>query len=76
MQVTLELETLSILSGDEKIALEDYVDICMFRRRKQFNEWIVHGKVEIDLELNDLMILAKSFIVEVCSDGIALKNTN
>ena len=76
MKVILELGTLSILSGDEKRALECYVDARLFRQRKQFDEWLVSGQVTVDIDLNDLMILADHFIVEVCSDGVALKNTD
>ena len=76
MKVTLELSTLSILNGYEKRALEDYVDTRMFRQRKQFDEWLVSGQVTVDIDLGDLMILADHFIVEVCNDGVALKNTD
>ena len=75
MRVTLALDTLGILSGIEKRTLEDYVDLSNFTKRKQYDEYIVHGEVKADLELADLMVLAEKFTIEVCSDGIALKNT-
>jgi len=76
MKVTLELDQLSILDGNEKRALEDYVDPRRFKQRKQLDEWIVGGQVKVDVDVGDLMILSEKFIVEVCSDGVALKNTD
>ena len=76
MKVTLELDQLSILDGNEKRALEDYVDLRRFKQRKQLDEWVVGGQVKVDVDVGDLMILSEKFIVEVCSDGVALKNTD
>ena len=66
----LELGSLGIVDGDSKRKLENYVNPQFFRQRKTYDEYYIDvTNVEIDLDFNDLTILAEDFIVKVLHDG-------
>jgi len=66
----LELGSLEIVDGDSKRKLENYVNPQFFRQRKTYDEYYIDvTNVEIDLDFNDLTILAEDFIVKVLHDG-------
>ena len=72
--VIMNLE-LGIISGDQKRALECYVDSRFFVRRKSYDEYYVEVEiVEFRHGVNDLMILAEDFDVSINSNSITLKN--
>ena len=73
MKVRLELGSLGIISGEQRRALECYIDARAFRQRKSFDEYYIDlTNVELGLDLRDLMILAERFKVIVLKDAIII----
>lgn len=73
MRARLELGSLGIISGEQRKALECYIDARSFRKRKSFDEYYVDlTNVELELDLRDLMILAERFKVVVLEDAIII----
>jgi hypothetical protein len=70
----LIFEGLGIISSEMKRALEDYVDVRVFRQRKAYDEYYIDiQEVDFDLDINDLLILADHFEVQVGRDCVYLK---
>ena len=66
----------SIICGDDKRVLEEYVDSRNFTQRKSYDEYyIVNNNVEINLDLGLLMILAEHFKVTVLADEVEIAET-
>jgi len=66
---------LGIISGDQKRALECYVDSRFFKQRKSYDEYYVEiDTVVFNHGINDLMILAEEFSVVITSNFIYLKD--
>ncbi len=77
MKARLELGVLGIISGEQRRALECYIDARAFRQRKSFDEYYVDlTNVELELDLRDLMILAERFKVIVLEDAIIIANNH
>ena len=77
MKTRLELGTLGIISGEQKRALECYVDVRAFRQRKTFDEYYVDlTNFERVLDLRDLMILAERFKIIVLEDAVIVTDTD
>ena len=73
MKVRLELGTLGIITGKERRVLECYVDSRLFRQRKTFDEYYVDAtNFEVDVDLQDLMILADNFKIIVLGDSVLI----
>lgn len=73
MKVRLELGNLGIISGEQKRALECYVDARAFSQRKSYDEYYVDLiNFECVLDLRDLMILAESFEIIVTEDSVII----
>ena len=73
MKVRLEIGSIGIIGGDDKRALECYVDTRMFRQRKSYDEYYIDcTNIEVDIDLNDLMILGEDFKVVVLSDSVII----
>ncbi len=71
--IRLELGSLGILSGEQKRALEAYIDSRIFTQRKQFDEYTVDTTNQYAaLDLGDLRILAEEFKVLVLEDSVLL----
>ena len=75
MERRLEL-VLGIISGDQKRALECYVDARDFRQRKTYDEYYVDvtSCTHDNIEINDLTILAELFKVLVLDDCILISD--
>ena len=77
MKTRLELGTLGIISGEQRRALECYVDSRAFRQRKTYDEYYVDlTNFERVLDLRDLMILAERFKIIVLEDAVIVTNTD
>jgi len=74
MKDTIKIEfSLSIITGDEKRLLEDYVDSRYFVQRKSYDEYYVKCQIDsLNVDLTDLMILAKQFRVEVLPMSVVI----
>lgn len=75
MKARLELGALGIISGEQRKALECYIDARAFRQRKSFDEYYIdltNVELELELDLMDLMILAERFKVIVLEDAIII----
>lgn len=72
----IDLDMLSIMSGDEKRALENYVDCRLFRQRKSYDEYTIGNQYVYleDLDVVDLMIIAENFKVTVYPNAISLEH--
>ena len=71
--IRLELGSLGILSGEQKRALEAYIDPRSFTQRKQFDEYTVDTTNQYaSLDLGDLRILAEEFKVLVLEDSVLI----
>ena len=65
-----------LLTGEQKRALECYVDARCFRQRKSYDEYYVDtDPVAISLRLQDLYVLAEEFTIEVGPDAVYLRST-
>ena len=74
MRTNLVLK-IGIIEGDDKRALENYVDSRFFRQRKQYDEYYIDvDDVDLKLDVNDLRILADNFKVQVFSDYVELSS--
>ena len=77
MTTRLELGRLGIISGEQKRALECYVDARAFRQRKTFDEYYVDlTNFERVIDLRDLMILAERFKIIVLEDAVIVTDTD
>ena len=77
MKTRLELGSLGIISGEQKRALECYVDARAFRQRKTFDEYYVDfTNFERVIDLRDLMILAERFKIIVLEDAVIVTDTD
>ena len=66
---------LGIISGDQKRSLECYVDSRFFRQRKSYDEYYVDvGEVKFSGGINDLMILAEEFIINITPSSIYVES--
>ena len=77
MNTRLELGSIGIIQGDEKRALEDYVDPRYFSQRKSYDEYYIdttNVRLNRVLDLNDLMILAERFKVTVLEDCVIISD--
>ena len=73
MKTRLDLGTLGIITGEEKRLLERYVDMRLFRQRKNFDEYYIDAtNYEIDIDLVGLMVLAEKFRVIVLNNSIII----
>jgi hypothetical protein len=71
--IRLELGALGILSGEQKRALECYIDSRIFDQRKTFDEYTLNSTNTYSaLDLDDLRILAENFKVRVLEDSVLL----
>ena len=65
-EIKLNLSKIGIIEGDDKRALEDYVDVRCFVQRKNYDEYYIsHSEYKMELDIRDLLILAERFIVTV-----------
>ena len=72
MKTQIELQ-LGIINGDDKRALENYIDSRAFIQRKSFDEYYCDWtNIELDIDLNDLMILAEHCKVKVFESCVIL----
>jgi len=66
---------IGIVTGEERRALEDYIDARRFTQRKSYDEYYIDsGNLELDLSISDLMILAERFKVIVNYDSVELSS--
>ncbi len=73
----LDLSNLGIIDIYEKQALEDYVDSRAFRQRKTYSEYYIDwNSANICIDIQDLMILAERFKVEVNDQDVTLFSKN
>jgi len=57
---------LGIITGEQKRALEQYIDSRFFSQRKSYDEYYVDiDVVQIEITVNDLLILAENFKITV-----------
>ena len=71
--MTLVNLEVGIITGDEKRALEVYVDERAFRQRKSYDEYYCDWKeVELELTLNDCFILSNTFHILVEIDSVTI----
>jgi hypothetical protein len=72
MNIDLDL---GIITGEQKLVLERYIDSRLFRQRKNYDEYYVDSRVEeFKGNINDLCILAGEFDVCVYAGGLILKS--
>jgi len=65
--------SIGIITGEEKRALEPYIDARRFTQRKSYDEYYIDsGDLKVDLSMSDLMVLAEEFKVLVSPDEIEL----
>jgi hypothetical protein len=73
--IRLELGSLGIISGEQKRALECFVDVRIFDQRKSFDEFTINTtNIQAAIGLKELMILAEVFIVRVLEDSVLLSD--
>jgi len=73
MNIVMNIET-GIISGEQKRVLECYVDSRHFRQRKSFDEYYVDiDIVEFKHGINDLMILAEEFSIQITSNSLVIR---
>ncbi len=66
---------LGIIEGQKKRVLERYIDKREFRQRKSYDEYYIDLlKTKLDLDLNDLFILAEEFRVAVNNNSVTLRH--
>ena len=66
---------IGIIEGDDKRALENYVDVRYFRQRKSYDEYYIDvTDIDLKLDVNDLRILADNFKIQVLSDYVELSS--
>ncbi len=66
---------LGIIEGQKKRVLERYIDEREFRQRKSYDEYYIDLlKTKLDLDLNDLFILAEEFRVAVNNNSVTLRH--
>ena len=76
IRIKLDLSAIGIIEGDDKRALENYVDVRCFDQRKNYDEYYINtDNHELIIDIKDLMILAENFIVKVGSDAVYLDVT-
>jgi len=66
---------LGIIEGQKKRVLERYIDKREFRQRKSYDEYYIDLlRTKLDLDLNDLFILAEEFRVAVNNNSVTLRH--
>ena len=71
----LDFRSMGIISGDQKRALECFVDCRAFKQRKNFDEFTFTSEEwDVSVSVKDLMILAEVFVVAVTEDSIVLSD--
>lgn len=71
--ITVYLDRLGVISGEQKRTLEAYADPNVFTQRKNYDEYYITCKhMEAEFSVNDLMLLAKSFEVVVGPEFVML----
>ena len=71
--INLDLSCLGIISGEQKRALECFIDPRLFAQRKNYDEYILVSKdTSVNIDLRDLTILAEDFKVQVLKDSVKL----
>ena len=73
--IKLDLSYLGIIQGDNKRALEDYVDPSYFKQRKSYDEYTIDKQYVFVFYrcIGDLMLLAENFKVIVYQDSVCLE---
>ena len=72
-KIKLGLGRLGIIAGEDKRQLENYVHPMYFRQRKSYDEYYIDtNSVDIELDINDLHILAETFEVTVTRNIVVL----
>ncbi len=73
MKTRFELGSIGIIAGDNKRILENYTGNNIFRQRKSYDEYYVDvTNCEVEIELDDLMRLSRTFIIAVWVDALIL----
>ena len=73
MKTRFELGTIGIIDGDNKRILENYTGNDIFTQRKSYDEYYIDvTSCEVEIELDDLMRLSRTFVIKVWTDALIL----